>query len=230
MQDALPRARKLQRPAVEIVLRAHYPRVCRMAYALCGDDDAARSAVKIIMNQSLRALPNWRNEAQAGNWFLHHTILKSRDLTPPPHDVRQDSLLRSLIRPSPEYKAFLRAFRHLPTQQREAFVLFRGEKLEPRQAAVAMDCSIAAAANHLAAANKALAAIAVDTFETRAGALMQVYASLTPPEDLIVGDIGVIARRLGWRKFLRFMERILALAILAAVAWIIWRLSRMIVI
>ena len=75
-----------------------------------------------------------------------------------------------------------------------------------------------------------LAAIAVDTFETRAGALMQVYASLTPPEDLIVGDIGVIGRRLGWRKLLRFMERILALAILAAVAWIIWRLSRMIVI
>jgi DNA-directed RNA polymerase specialized sigma24 family protein len=226
----LPRARKLQRPAVELVLRAHYPRVCRVAYALCGDDDAARSAVKIVMNQSLRALPNWRNEAQAGNWFLHHTILKSRDLAPAPHDMHQDSLLRSLIRPSPEYLAFLRAFRHLPPQQREAFVLFRGERLEQRQAAVAMDCSTAAAANHLAAANKALAEIAVDTFEARADALMQVYASLTPPDDLIVGDVGAIARRLGRRKFLRFIERMLALAILAAIAWVVWRISRMVVI
>ncbi|MGD0463196.1 MAG: sigma-70 family RNA polymerase sigma factor [Tepidisphaeraceae bacterium] len=230
MQDVLSRARKLQRPAVEVLLRAYYPRVYRIAYALCGDDDAAKSAVKIVMNQSLRALSNWRNEVQAGNWFLHHTILKTRDLAPLPHDVRQDPLLRSLIRPSPEYLAFLRAFRHLPPQQREAFVLFRGERLETRQVAVAMDCSTAAAANHLAAANKALATIAVDTFETRAGALMQVYASLTPPDDLIVGDIGVIARRLGWRKFLRTMERILALAILAVIAWIIWRISRMIVI
>jgi len=230
MADVLPRARKLQKRAVEIVLRAHYPRVCRIAYALCGDDDAAKSAVRIVMNQSLRALPHWRNEVQAGNWFLHHTILKTRDLAPPPGAVRQDSLLRSLIRPSPEYMAFLLAFRHLPPQQREAFVLFRGERLETRQAAVSMDCSTAAAANHLAAADKALAAIAVDTFETRAGALLQVYASLTPPDDLVVGDIGVIARRLGWRKFLRTLERILALAILAAIAWIVWRISRMIVI
>jgi hypothetical protein len=182
------------------------------------------------MNQSLRALPNWRNEAQAGNWFLHHTIIKSRDLAPPPHAVRQDSLLRSLIRPSPEYLAFLRAFRQLPPQQREAFVLFRGEKLDPRRAAVGMDCSTAAAATHLAAANSALAAIAVDTFETRAAALLQVYASLTPPDDLIVGDVGIVSRKLGRRKFLRFMERILALAILAAIAWIIWRLSKIIVI
>jgi DNA-directed RNA polymerase specialized sigma24 family protein len=230
MQDELPRARKLKRPAVEFVLRAHYPRVCRVAYALCGDDDAAKSAVKLVMNQSLRALPNWRNETQAGNWFLHHTILKSRDLAPPPHQMRQDSLLRSLIRPSPEYLAFLRAFRQLPPQQREAFVLFRGEKLDPRLAAVAMDCSTAAAANHLAAANKSLETIAVDTFETRAAALLQVYASLTPPDNLIIGDIGIVSRKLGRRKFLRFLERILALAILSAVAWIVWRLSKMIVI
>jgi DNA-directed RNA polymerase specialized sigma24 family protein len=230
VQDILPRARRLNRSAVEIVLRAHYPRVCRIAYALCGDDDAAKSAVKLVMHQSLRALPNWRNETQAGNWFLHHTILKSRELAPPPHSVRQDSLLRALIRPSPEYLAFLRAFRLLPAQQREAFVLFRGEKLDPRFAAVAMDCSTAAAANHLAAANKTLEAIAVDTFETRAAALLQVYASLTPPDDLIVGDISVVSRKLRRRKLLRFMERILALAILAAVAWIVWRLSKMIVI
>ncbi len=182
------------------------------------------------MNQSLKSLPNWRNEVQAGNWFLHHTILKTRELTPPPHDVGPDSLLRSLIRPSPEYTAFLRAFRHLPTQQREAFVLFRGEKLEPRQAGVAMDCSTAAANTHLIAANNALAAISVDTFETRAAALLQVYASLTPPDDLIVGDISVVSRRIGRRKFLRFLERVLALVILAAVAWIIWRLSKMIII
>jgi DNA-directed RNA polymerase specialized sigma24 family protein len=211
-------------------LRAHYPRVCRIAYALCGDDDAAKLAVKIVMNQSLRALPNWRSEVKATNWFLHHTILKCRELAPPPQDVNRDPLLRRLIRPSPEYIAFLRAFRLLPPQQREAFVLFRGEKLDPRQAAVAMDCSTAAAANHLAAANQALTTIAADTFEDRANALMRVYASLTPPDELIVGDVGIVARRIGWRKFLKNMERLLALLILVAIAWIIWRISRMIVI
>ena len=130
LDEVLPQARKLQRPAVEAILRAHYPRVCRIAYALCGDDEAGKTAVKIVMRQSLAALPRWRNEAQASNWFLHHVILKSRDLTPPPQTLQHDSLLRRLVLPSPEYIAFLRAFRLLPPQQREAFILFRGEKLK----------------------------------------------------------------------------------------------------
>ena len=58
----------------------------------------------------------------------------------------------------------------------------------------------------------------------------RVYASLTPPDELIVGDVGIVARRIGWRKFLKNMERLLALLILVAIAWIIWRISRMIVI
>lgn len=93
-----------------------------------------------------------------------------------------------------------------------------------------MDCSTVAAANHFAAANQALATIAPDTFDDRANALMRVYASLTPPDELIVGNVGVVTRRIAWRKFLKFMDRLLALAILAALAWIVWRISRMIVI
>jgi DNA-directed RNA polymerase specialized sigma24 family protein len=215
---------------VEAVLRAHYPRVCRIARALCGEEGAGKSAVKIVMNQSLGALPHWRNEIQAGNWFVHHVVLKSRELAPPPQAVHEDSLLRRLVRPSPEYVAFLRAFRSLPAQQREAFVLFRGEKLGQREVAVAMDCSTAASANHLAAANAALATIAADTFDERADALLRVYGSLTPPDELIVGDISIVARRIGWRKFLKVMDRVLALAILAALAWMVWRISKMIVI
>jgi DNA-directed RNA polymerase specialized sigma24 family protein len=230
IQGILPRARKLQRPAVEAVLRAHYPRVYRIAYALCGDEIAGKLVVKTVMNQSLRALLSWRSDAQAANWFLHHTILKSRELGPPPHYQGQDPLLRRLIRPSPDYIAFLRAFRLLPHQQREAFVLFRGERLDPRQGSVAMDCSTVAAGNHMAAADKALAAIAADTFEARADALLRVYVSLTPPEELIVGDVSVLARPVSRRRFFRTMNRIFTPFVLAFIAWIIWRISRMIVI
>ena len=223
----LLRARKLHRPAVEAVLHAHYPKVCRIAYGLCGDDEAGKLAVQIVMRQSLAALPRWRNEAHANNWFLHHVILKTRDLAP--QILPDDSLLRRLVLPSPEYVAFLRAFRHLPPQQREAFILSRGEKLNQRQAAVAMDCSSSAAGNHLQAADRALGAIAGDSFDERATALLNVYNSLTPGDDLVVGDINLVVRRIGWRKFLKVMDRLLALAILAALAWIVWRISRMIV-
>ena len=147
IEEILPRARKLQRPAVELLLRAHYRRVYRIACALCGDDDAGKSIVKTVMNQSLRALPHWRGEAQATNWFLHHTILRTREFVPWPNQAGSDPLLRRLIHPSPQYVAFLRAVRNLPPQQREAFLLFRGEKLDTRQVAVAMDCSTTAAAN-----------------------------------------------------------------------------------
>lgn len=230
LQQILPRARKLHRREVEAVLRTHYQQVCRLAYGLCGDDDAGKLAVKIVMRQCLAAMPRWRNETQASNWFLHHVILKTRDLAPPPQALRQDSLLRRLVLPSPEYIAFLRAFRQLPPQQREAFILFRGEKLNPRPAAVAMDCSTSAASNHLMAANRALAAIAGDGFEQRSTALLNVYNSLNAADDLVVGDINVVVRRIGRRKFLKAMDRLLALAILAALAWIIWRISKMIVI
>ncbi len=230
MIDALPLARKLKRDAVETVLRVYYPRVCRIAFALCGRESNGKEVAGTVMRQSLRTLPWWSNETEAANWFLHHTVLKSRELSGPMPDASEDCLVLTLKTPLAEHIAFVKALRNLPPQQREAFLLLRGEHLEPRQAAVAMDCSTGAAANHLIAATRALSEITANTFDARVEELVRVYASLTPPVDLVVGDIGRIARQLRRRGIGKIIRRILTLAILAAIAWTIWRLSRMIII
>jgi DNA-directed RNA polymerase specialized sigma24 family protein len=224
-------ARSLRRPAVEELLRAHYPQVCRIAMSLCGRELVGLKVARRVMGQSLRMLPTWESALDASNWFLHHTVLSAREADQGQvGELLQDCLVARVDRPSMEYLAFVAAFRKLEPQQREAFLLFRGERLEPRQIAVAMDCSTAAAANHLIAANKMLGTIAAQTFDAQAAALARVYASLTPPENLIVGDVNAVARRLARRRWGSVIKNILALAVLAAIAWAIWRLSRMIVI
>jgi DNA-directed RNA polymerase specialized sigma24 family protein len=223
-------ARKLNRDAVETVLRAYYPRVCRIAFALCGREANGKEVLNIVMRQSLKTLRFWSNDTEAANWFLHHTVLTSRELAGPMPDSSEDCLVLTLKTPPAEHIAFVKALRNLPSQQREAFLLLRGEHLEPRQAAVAMDCSTGAAANHLIAATKALSAIAANTFDARVAELVRVYASLTPPVDLVVGDIGRIACQLRRRGFRKLIRQILMLATLAVIAWTIWRLSKMIII
>jgi len=230
-EELFESARSLRRPAVEELLRAHYPQVCRIAMSLCGPEMVGLKAARRVMSQSLRMLPTWESAADASNWFLHHTVLTSREADQGQlGELSQDCLVARVDRPSMEYMAFVRAFRCLEPQQREAFVLFRGERLEPRQIAVAMDCSTAAAANHLIAANKTLGTIAAHTFDAQAAALARVYASLTPPQSLIVGDVNAVARRLARRRWGRLVKNALGLAVLLAIAWAIWRLSRMIVI
>ena len=93
-----------------------------------------------------------------------------------------------------------------------------------------MDCSTAAAANHLIAANKALASIAGDQFDAQADTLTRVYASLTPTEELIVGSVAVVGRRLARRKMRRILATLITLGMLAGLAWLIWRIKDMIVI
>jgi DNA-directed RNA polymerase specialized sigma24 family protein len=214
---------------VETVLRTYYPRVCRIALALCGRKDQGQEVAQTVMQQSLRTLPWWSNQTQATNWFLHHTVLTSREISNSVPDASEDCLVLTLKTPSPEHIAFVRALRHLPAQQREAFLLLRAEHLDPRQGAVAMDCSTGAAANHLIAATKSLSAIAANTFDERVAELVRVYASLTPTEDLVVADVGRIARRLSARRFTRVIRQLFLLAVLGAVGWVIWRLWHMVI-
>ena len=77
--DVVAAAKGLKRSAVELLLRVNYPRVCRMAYGLCGRESAGRTVVKTILARSLKAIPRWRNETDAVNWFLHHTVLSARE-------------------------------------------------------------------------------------------------------------------------------------------------------
>jgi DNA-directed RNA polymerase specialized sigma24 family protein len=228
VEQTLPKARKLQRPAVDALLRYFHPQVCRLACALCGLDPFGKAVVHTVMRQSLKALPNWRHSGDPANWFLHHTVLKCRELATPIPNPADDSLTRGNPNPSPQYLAFVRALRLLPIQQREAFLLFRAEKLDPRQVAVAMDCSTGAANNHHTAAAKALAAISAGAFESCAAELTRVYSTLTLPDDLVVGDISQITGRVYWSRLGRFLKRITIFAIFTALAWFIWRIARMI--
>ena len=181
------------------------------------------------MQRSLRMLPNWERPEQAENWFLHHTVLAARQQSTRLVSEERDCLAQRAETPTAEYLAFLRVLRHLPQQQREAVVLSRGEKLDVRQIAIAMDCSTTAVANHLIAANKTLNSLTGDSFTQQAETFSRVYASLTPPEPLIVGDIGAVCRRLMRRRLLKIAMRLSGIVVLAAIAWMIWRISRIIV-
>ncbi|MDP9174553.1 MAG: hypothetical protein M3O30_11895 [Planctomycetota bacterium] len=228
--DVVAAARSLRRSAVEKLLRANYPRVCRLAFGLCGRESAGKSVVKKIMTRSLTALPKWRNEAEAINWFSRHTVLAAREIAPSPPPPSEDCLLTRIGRPSPPYLAFVRSLRQLPSQQTEAFILFRAECLEPRQAAISMDCSTQAAANHLIAANKALAAVAADQFDAQSDTLVRVYASLTPTEDFILGQVASVGRRLTRRRLRKTIFLLITLGLGGVLAWVIWRISQMVVI
>lgn len=223
-------ARKLDRDAVEIVLRAFYPQVYRIALALCGREANAKHVVSIVMQQSLKTIPWWGNETEAGNWFLHHTVLTSRELAGSTPDVSEDCLILALKTPSAEHIAFVKTIRALPAQQAEAFLLLRAEHLDPRQAAVAMDCSTGAAANHLIAATKTLTTMAASSFNDRVVDLEQVYASLTPPADLVIGDVSRATDVLRKKESRRIFRKIVLIIILAIVAWTIWQLSKMIIV
>ena len=74
-------------------------------------------------------------------------------------DGNQDPLVARASFADPAYTAFVRAVRGLPEQQAEAYLLYHGERLNERLLGVAMDCSAAAAANHLQAATDALTAM-----------------------------------------------------------------------
>jgi DNA-directed RNA polymerase specialized sigma24 family protein len=226
--DLVISASDLKQSSVEQLFHAHHPRVCRIAYALCGREKSGRATVKRVMKKAFIALPKWESAADASNWFLHHTILESRDGVASPPSASDDCLIQRMGRAAPEHDAFVRALRNLPPQQQEAFLLSRCERLEPRQLAVAMDCSTNAAANHLIAANRDLGTIAAGAFDANIANLNRVYASLTPPEDLIVGDVSVIGRKLARRRFRRAIMFLLVLVVLAAAGWAAWRLSQMI--
>jgi DNA-directed RNA polymerase specialized sigma24 family protein len=230
VEQALPRARKLKVDAVETVLRAHYPRVCRIAMALCAREKSAKAAIRSVLRQSFKPMRFWANESEAANWFLHHTVLTAREHVGLLPDPGEDCLVEILKKPSTEHIAFMRALRQLTEQQREAFLLFRAEHLDPRRVGVAMDCSTGAADTHRIAAENALSTVAGKTYDARVAEVMRVYATLTPPEDLVIGDVSSALGKVNGSRFTRTVRFIFQLIILGAIGWFVWRLSQMIVI
>jgi DNA-directed RNA polymerase specialized sigma24 family protein len=217
------RARQQKAHPAAAILIDFYPAVCRLAMALCGTERAGRQVVQIVMNRSLHVLDRWGDEDDARRWFSHHTVLQCRELAPMP-PPGADVLVPPGNPAGPGYAAFVRAIRQLPFQQREAFVMNHGEQLDARRLAVAMDCSMQAAGNHLAAATETLQAVAGDAYAACVANLALAYRMLGPSEELVVDDVSRYFRRRSRRRLMRVVMRIVVGVLFAAAVWGAWRM------
>lgn len=220
----MAKARRSDRAAVETILADSYPAAHRMAHGLTGDARAGGIVARHVLRRAVVVMPRWRKGITPENWFYHHTLLVSREVAktapPPEHDL----LVTAGPVGQPAYVAFVRALRGLPRQQLEAFLLNHGEKLNSRLLGVAMDCSAAAAANHLSAATDALQTIAGDEFPSLVAALDKTYGTLAPPEKAVRATVTEQTGAALWRiRIRRWFRRLFQLAILLAIGYAVWR-------
>jgi DNA-directed RNA polymerase specialized sigma24 family protein len=223
--QVLRRARKGNLRAAIQVISECYPCAHRMAHGLTGRDDVGRGVVQYILRRGLRVLEKWDDEGEPMRWCQHHTVLATRRAGRHQPDVASDTLVRGARTDNAYYAAFIRALRALPVQQREAFILHHGERLDNRGLAVAMDCSTEAAGNHLREASKALSALGGDYFPAFTAQLAQTYQSLTPSEELVLTNVQWKVRRHLWpRKAWRAFRTLVLIGLLVAIAWFFWRI------
>jgi DNA-directed RNA polymerase specialized sigma24 family protein len=217
-------AQRLSTPAVAELLADRYPAVHRLAHGLSGREDVGRGIERFVLGRGVRLLPDWDDEDQAENWFYHYTIMTARRAVKHPPNPRQDLLLAERGAEDPAYVAFLSALRQLPRQQQEAFILQHGEHLGGRTSALAMDCSIEAATNHLRAATESLRLVAGEQFDIFVLRLSNAYRRLAPSAELILPSMKSLARRRVWpRRLIRWAGSAVVLALSALLAWIAWR-------
>ena len=226
--ELLERAKNGRRAAIEAVITEHYPRVQRVAYALSGQEAAGRNIVKQVVRRSVTAIRTWDHPAEAPRWFLHHTVLASRQKNGNHLDLASDPLICGVATNSAYYPAFIRALRALPMQQREAYLLHHGERLDVRGLSVAMDCSQEAAANHLREATGALGAYGGDFFPTFTAHLTQTYDRLSPSDELIIPAVQAsLRRRISGRLLFDWTVTTLKLMFIGAVVFLSWKIVPM---
>ena len=222
--DILAGAREMKTAALEALLAAGYSPARRIAHALTGNERVGRAVAGVMIQRSLRFLPRWEDPSTAENWFYHHAVLMVRGLVVPPPEPQLDPLV--VHAPSandPAYVAFVRALRHLPPQQREAFLLHHGERLNPRMLGVAMDCSVQAATTHLRAATDALDGVSQGNVEALAATLTRAYAGMEASEPEPTANVRLHvtrARRLAWLR--RTVAVLVAAVGLVGLAWVAW--------
>lgn len=222
--ETLADARALKPAALEALLAAGYAPARRVAHALSGDEAVGRSVAQLLVRRSLRMLPRWRDPSTPENWFYHHAVLTTRGVKAPPPDPHQDPLVVHGAPDDPAYVAFVRAVRNLPPQQREAFILHHGERLNPRLLGVTMDCSMDAAKVHLSAATEALDAVTEHRTTTLAPTLARAYksfqAALPEPAPWLRVQVRRVRRRV-WAR--RIARATLMLLVLSGIGWAVWR-------
>jgi DNA-directed RNA polymerase specialized sigma24 family protein len=223
--ELLHDARKLKRGAVEELLELYYPAVHRLAHGLTGHSAAARRTLRFVLSRSMTVLPTWKQEGVPFRWFMHHTVLSARRESDRAPDPATDVLVTGATSPPPAYMAFVRAVRNLPVQQKEAFLLHHGERLDSRQMGIVMDCSREAAAHHLDAATQTLSAVSGEQYQAFLEKLAEAYLGLTPPRQVMVPDVRRQVRRALWpQRLRRAVGLLLLLGLLAVLAWVAWRM------
>jgi DNA-directed RNA polymerase specialized sigma24 family protein len=224
-EETLARAQRFDRSAAEAVLADSYAAVHRIARGLTGREGPAKQVVAGVLTRSLRVLPSWRKGVSPENWFYHHTVLTSRAAAANGDSpgAREDLLLAGLEEPPAEYLAFITALRKLPAQQREAFILHHGERLNDRLLGVAMDCSTGAARTHLQAATENLDTVTGGRAAESGVLLGRAYARLGPTEQSVLPYVrGRVRAELWRRRWRRFVRRVIMLAVLGGLAWAGW--------
>ena len=222
--ETLAGARKLQPRAVTELLTTQYASVYRLAYALAGRWDVGRGVARFVLARSVRFMPKWGPDADPANWFHRFTIITSRrSLAKHKSDPKTDVLVQQALDPDAEYAAFVLALRHLEPQQREAFLLHHGERLNDRYAALAMDCSTEAAHNHLHVAEKQLRLVAGPAMPQLTQKMADAYQHLTPADDSVVPAVNrVVFRQVQIRRYFRMVVALIKLTIAAALIYGGW--------
>jgi DNA-directed RNA polymerase specialized sigma24 family protein len=241
------------KPATDLLtlLRQSHARIYRIALALCGNRQSAEAVVERVLRSSGNISRRWETDEDAQRWFMHYTVLLCRRTNNERKNAGSEVIRRAgsdgekpgssaylrtgvggneallNLVTDPDSVSILHAIQQLPTQQREAFLLHHGEEMDLRQMATAMDCSSAAAANHLVAAVKALKEshlVGIGEFTARLPAMLR---QLVPPANELDGYlknlIAVQRRRMWIWQVVTWFLRILLLALLA---WLIWWIHR----
>jgi DNA-directed RNA polymerase specialized sigma24 family protein len=226
--ETIAAARKLKASAVADLLTSQYASVYRIAYALAGRWDVGRGIARFVLARSVRFMPRWEPDDDPANWFHRFTIMTSRRSAKHRAEPAKDVLVEQALDADGEYIAFVAALRHLEPQQREAFLLHYGERLNDRYAALAMDCSTEAAHNHLHVAEKNLRLVAGPSMNALTQKLADAYMHLTPADDSVIPAVNrVVFRQIKLRRLARLILRLVQLASLCALLYAGWRVYHM---
>ena len=219
-------AKKLKPAAVSQLLQSQVAQVYRISYALSGRWDSGKALARFVMNRSVAMMPKFDPDDDPANWFHRFTVMTSRRQTSDPPAAAKDVLVEQAASPADTaYIAFVAALRQLNPQQREAFLLWHGEKLNPRYCALAMDCSTQAAENHLKAAEQSMHLVAGPAYEVLLRKLIDAYQHLTPETDELKPTVnGVVFRRVKLRRVWRIIVTLVALVVMVASLWGAWKI------